>query len=314
MFWSVEDYPRDLLELEARFSTEAACREYLARLRWPDGFRCPHCDGGKAWPIRALLECAACGLQTSVTAGTIFQDTRTPLPVWFRAMWWVTTQKNGASALGLQRVLGLKSYETAWTWLHKLRRAMVRPGRDLLTGRIEVDEGYVGGPEEGLRGRLNLEKTLVVVAAQEDGQGLGRIRMRQIPDASAESLIPFVQDSIASGSVVHTDGWLGYSPLTSNGYQHQVTYLKGNKKAASELLPRVHLVISHLSLQPATLKEPRQALLSTCPAGCGHRSRVPGPDSSPRCWVTAKPQPTYSAYLSQADTYHDLYFVSKSPP
>ncbi len=242
----MEDYPRDLLELEARFSTEAACREYLARLRWPDGFRCPHCDGGKAWPIRALLECAACGLQTSVTAGTIFQDTRTPLPVWFRAMWWVTTQKNGASALGLQRVLGLKSYETAWTWLHKLRRAMVRPGRDLLTGRIEVDEGYVGGPEEGLRGRLNLEKTLVVVAAQEDGQGLGRIRMRQIPDASAESLIPFVQDSIASGSVVHTDGWLGYSPLTSNGYQHQVTYLKGNKKAASELLPRVHLVISHL--------------------------------------------------------------------
>ena len=193
-----------------------------------------------------LLECAACGVQTSVTAGTIFQDTRTPLPVWFRAMWWVTTQKNGASALGLQRVLGLKSYETAWTWLHKLRRAMVRPGRDLLTGRIEVDEGYVGGPEEGLPGRLNLEKTLVVVAAQEDGKGIGRIRMRQIPDASSESLIPFVQDSVAPGSVVHTDGWLGYSPLSSNGYCHEVTYLKRNRKAASELLPRVHLVISHL--------------------------------------------------------------------
>ena len=247
MFWSVEDYPRDLLELEARFSTEAACREYLARLRWPEGFRCPCCGGGKSWPVRGvLLECAACGVQTSVTAGTIFQDTRTPLPVWFRAMWWVTTQKNGASALGLQRVLGLKSYETAWTWLHKLRRAMVRPGRDLLTGRIEVDEGYVGGPEEGLPGRLNLEKTLVVVAAQEDGKGIGRIRMRQIPDASSESLIPFVQDSVALGSVVHTDGWLGYSPLSSNGYCHEATYLKGNRKAASELLPRVHLVISHL--------------------------------------------------------------------
>jgi len=247
VFWSVEDYPRDLLELEARFSTEAACREYLARLRWPEGFRCPHCGGAKGWPVRGvLLECAACGVQTSVTAGTIFQDTRTPLPVWFRAMWWVTTQKNGASALGLQRVLGLKSYETAWTWLHKLRRAMVRPGRDLLTGRIEVDEGYVGGPEEGLPGRLNLEKTLVVVAAQEDGKGIGRIRMRQIPDASSESLIPFVQDSVAPGSVVHTDGWLGYSPLSSNGYCHEVTYLKGNRKAASELLPRVHLVISHL--------------------------------------------------------------------
>ncbi len=158
-----------------------------------------------------LLECAACGVQTSVTSGTIFQDTRfqdtrTPLPVWFRAMWWVTTQKNGASALGLQRVLGLKSYETAWTWLHKLRRAMVRPGRDLLTGRIEVDEGYVGGPEEGRAGRLNLEKTLVVVAAQEDGKGIGRIRMRQIPDASSESLIPFVQDSVVPGSI-QMGGW-----------------------------------------------------------------------------------------------------------
>ena len=247
MFCPVEDYPRDLLELEARFSTEAACREYLGRLRWPDGFRCPHCGGGKAWPVRgALLECAVCGVQTSVTAGTIFQDTRTPLSVWFRAMWWVTTQKNGASALGLQRVLGLKSYETAWTWLHKLRRAMVRPGRDLLTGRIEVDEGYVGGPEEGLSGRLNLEKTLVVVAVQEDGQGIGRIRMRRVADASAESLIPFVQGFVAPGSVVHTDGWLGYLPLKGNGYRHEVTYLKGKKKTASELLPRVHLVISHL--------------------------------------------------------------------
>jgi hypothetical protein len=115
-------------------------------------------------------------------------------------MWWVTTQKNGASALGLQRVLGLKSYETAWTWLHKLRRAMVRPGRDLLAGRVEVDECYVGGLEEGLPGRLNIEKALVVVAAQEDGLGIGRIRMRQIVDASAQSLVPFVQDSVEPGA------------------------------------------------------------------------------------------------------------------
>lgn len=219
----------------------------MAQLRWPGGFCCPHCGGGKAWPVRDVLwECSACGTQTSVTAGTIFQDTRTPLPVWFRAMWWVTTQKNGASALGLQRVLGLRSYETAWTWLHKLRRAMIRPGRELLDGRVEVDEGYIGGSEEGLPGRLNLEKALVVVAAQEDGKGIGRIRMRQIPDASAESLVPFVRDSVVPGSIVHTDGWLGYSPLESNGFQHEITYLKGNKKTASELLPRVHLVISHL--------------------------------------------------------------------
>jgi ISXO2 transposase-like protein len=148
-------------------------------------------------------------------------------------MWWVTAQKNGASALGLQRVLGLQRYETAWTMLHKLCRAMVRPGRDLLTGRVEVDECYVGGLEEGLPGRLNLGKALVVVAAQEDGPGIGRIRMRQIWNASAESLMPFVQDSVAPGSVVHTDGWLGYLPLESKGYEHEVTFLKGGKEEDS---------------------------------------------------------------------------------
>lgn len=243
----VEEYPRNVTELEVNFGTEEACRAYLARLRWPDGFRCPRCGNGRSWPVRGvLLECAGCGCQTSVTAGTIFQDTRTPLTVWFRAMWWVTTQKNGASALGLQRVLGLKSYETAWAWLHKLRRAMVRPGRDRLTGRVEVDECYVGGPEEGLPGRLNLEKTLVVVAAQEDGPGIGRIRMRQIFDASAESLVPFVQDSVEAGSIIHTDGWLGYLPLEKKGYEHEVTFLRGKKKTASQLLPRVHRVIALL--------------------------------------------------------------------
>lgn len=156
-------------------------------------------------------------------------------------------QKNGASALGLQRILGLKRYETAWTMLHRLRRAMVRPGRDLLTGRVEVDECYIGGPEEDLPGRLNLDKTLVIAAVQEDGKGIGRIRMRQIPDASAASLIPFIEeDSVAAGSLVHTDGWQGYSPLKGKSFQHQITYLKGKPETASELLPRVHLVISLL--------------------------------------------------------------------
>jgi len=243
----VEEYPRNLTELEANFGTEEACRAYLVRLRWPGGFRCLRCGGDRSWPVReVLLECAGCGFQTSVTAGTIFQDTRTPLPVWFRAMWWVTTQKNGSSALGLQRVLGLKKYKTAWTMLHKLRRAMVRPGRELLTGRIEMDESYVGGEEEGLPGRLNLKKALIVVAAQEDGPGIGRIRMRQIIDASAESLIPFVRASVEPGSVVHTDGWAGYLPLEGNGYQHEVTILKRKRKTPSELLPRVHRVISLL--------------------------------------------------------------------
>ena len=155
-------------------------------------------------------------------------------------------QEEWCQCIGLQRVLGLKSYETAWTWLHKLRRAMVRPGRDLLTGKVEVDEAYVGGEEEGLPGRLNLKKALIVVAAETDGPRIGRIRMRQVIDASAESLVPFVEDSVARGSIIHTDGWPGYSPLTSEGYDHEVTVLRRKKKSPSELLPRVHLVVSLL--------------------------------------------------------------------
>ena len=243
----MEDFPRDLLEFEARFSTEAACREYLFQLRWPDGFCCPRCGGQKSWPISGvLLQCSGCSYQSSVTAGTIFQDTRKPLTLWFRAAWWVTSQKNGASAMGLQRVLGLRSYKTAWTWLHKFRRAMVRPDRDRLTGRVEVDETYLGGLEEGVRGRQTERKALIIVAAQEDGPGIGRIRMRRIVDASAESLVPFIQDSVEAGSVIHTDGWLGYEPVGGKGYDHEVTVLKGNKKTPSELMPRVHRVISLL--------------------------------------------------------------------
>jgi len=243
----MEDYPRDLTEFEARFANEAACRDYLFRLRWPDGFRCPRCGGSRAWPLRSvLLECAACRYQTSVTAGTIFQDTRKPLTLWFRAMWWVTSQKNGASALGMQRVLGLGSYKTAWTWLHKLRRAMVRPGRDRLSGTIEVDETYIGGPEAGARGRQTETKALVVIAAEEDGAGIGRIRMRRIADASAESLLLFVEEAVEPGSTVHTDGWLGYDPVESRGYAHRVTFLRGKKKSPSELMPRVHRVASLL--------------------------------------------------------------------
>ena len=148
-----------------------------------------------------------------LTAGTIFQDTPQPLTLWFRAMGWVTSQKNGASALGLQRILGLGSYKTAWSWLHKLRRAMVRPGRDRLSGRVEVDETYLGGTEKGTSGRKMEKKALIVVAAQEDGHRIGRIRMKRVPDASADSLLPFVEASVKPGSVVHTDGWESYRGL-----------------------------------------------------------------------------------------------------
>lgn len=240
----MEDYPRTVNELETRFGTEEACREYLAGLRWPEGFRCPRCEATKGWPVRKLIECRACGRQTSVTAGTIFQDTRKPLVEWFRMMWWVTNQKNGASALGLQRALGLGSYKTAWTWLHKLRRAMVRPGRDRLHGVVEVDETFIGGLEEGVRGRQTEDKVLVVIAAEEDGAGIGRIRMRTVVDASAESLMAFVREGVEPGTLLHTDGWVGYASAETQGYPHRVTVLSGRKESASKLMPRVHRVAS----------------------------------------------------------------------
>jgi transposase-like protein/ribosomal protein L37AE/L43A len=243
----MEDYPKTLMEFEKRFTTEESCRDYIFQLRWPDGFRCPRCRHEKAWPIgTTLFQCAKCNYKTSVIAGTIFQDTHKPLTTWFRAIWWVTSQKTGTSALGLQGVLGLSNYRFAWTWLHKLRRAMVRPRRDRLSGKIEVDESYVGGFETGVRGRKTKKKTLIVVAAQEEGKGIGRIRMKRIPDASSQSLHPFIEESIEPGSVIHTDGWEGYSGLETKGYIHEITTLRNQKESASILLPRVHRVVSLL--------------------------------------------------------------------
>jgi transposase-like protein len=244
----IEDYPKTLLQLEQRFATDEQCCDYLTALRWPDGFVCPNCGGRKAWPAgRGRLICAACRHQATVTAGTIFQDRRLPLRLWCRAIWQVTSQKNGASALGLQRVLGLGSYQTAWTVLHKLRRAMVRPGRDKLSGRVEVDETLVGGETPGRKGRGVPSQALVVIAAQEAGAGIGRIRLARIPEASADHLHRFIQGAIVQGSCVHTDGWKPYQGLEPLGFQHEVSKLKGQKKdAATELLPRVHLVASLL--------------------------------------------------------------------
>jgi transposase-like protein len=182
-----------------------------------------------------------------VTAGTIFQDSHLPLRLWCRAIWHVTSQKNGASALGLQRVLGLGSYQTAWTLLHKLRRAMVRPGRDKLSGRVEVDETHVGGITLGQSGRGSDSKTLVIIAVEEFGPNIGRIRLARIPDGSSSHLHGFVQGAIAAGSSVHTDGWKPYQGLDQLGYLHEASKLQGQgKNAATELLPRVHRVASLL--------------------------------------------------------------------
>jgi len=243
----MEDYPVNLMEFDLRFHSEQACREYLAQVRWPEGFRCPHCNHHQAWTTaRNLYHCAHCRHDTSLTAGTIFQDTRKPLMMWFRAMWFVTSQKNGASAMGLKEALGLGSYQTAWTWLHKLRRAMIRPGRDRLRGHVELDESYFGGPEEGLRGRKIENKSLVLIAVEREGRRWARTRMRVIDDFCAETILAFARDSIEPGSTIRTDGLKSYLTLAENGYVHDRVIQRTSKETASELLPGVHRVASLL--------------------------------------------------------------------
>lgn len=243
------DYPRTLAEFDRFFADDASCREYLRRMRWRNGFVCPRCRStAGAWITgRGYLHCRACQAETSMTAGTIFQDTRSPLRTWFLAMWLVTSQKFGTSALGIQRILGHGSYQTAWTWLHKLRRAMVRPGRDALRGIVEVDETYVGGDEEGVSGRETYKKSIVVIAVEMlEPKGFGRVRMRRVPDCSTESLVGFIRDVVAPGARIHTDGWPAYGGLVKAGYEHKVTVLSSSNDPAHVLMPGVHRVASLL--------------------------------------------------------------------
>jgi len=211
----MKEYPMTFEEFTMKFATEEQCRDYLYQLRGLEGFVCPKCkQTTKAWAVGdTLYTCANCRHQTSVIAGTIFQDTRKPLKVWFTAIWWVTTQKNCASTMGLQRVLGLKSYTTAWTWLQKIRTAMVSPNRTKLSGVVEVDEIYIGGEETGgKRGRGSENKGLVVLGVEilEGNNQLGRVLMKVVPDASKESLQGFIKESVEPGSTVIADGWSSY--------------------------------------------------------------------------------------------------------
>ena len=243
--WS--DFPKTVLDFEDRFSSEESCHAYLVRQRWPDGFRCPACGHDKAWELsrRRLMECHACHRQVSVTAGTIFHRSRKPLRLWFKAMLLMTSQRPGISALWLMRQLGLPSYQTAWTWLHKLRRAMVRPGREALSGKVEVDEGYLGGEETGVQGRQTKNKAVVAVAVEVKGKAAGRLRMERVEDASAGSLSGFVGENVTPGSTVRTDGWSGYVGLREEGYRHRPRII-GDPKRASRLFPHVHRALSLL--------------------------------------------------------------------
>jgi transposase-like protein len=241
----MEYYPKTMFEFEQQFGSEEACQEYLYQLRWPDGFICPHCSHRKAWKTkRGQLMCSSCQFTVYLTAGTIFQDTRIPLRVWFHAMWQVVSQKSGMSAKGLQRVLGLSRYETTWIMLHKLRTAMIRPDRDRLNGPVQVDETYIGGPRPGKRGRGAAGKTLVLVAVEDKDGRSGRIRLHKVKDASGAILIPAIKESVQPKSKVCTDGWEGYSQLATSGYMHKI--IRKNAAVGDNLLPLVNQVVSLL--------------------------------------------------------------------
>ena len=242
-----DDLPEDMPSFLAQFGTDEQCREYLFKARWPGGFRCAVCGHGDAYALKTKIvyECVACRKQHSLLAGTIFEQTKTGLAKWFLAIYLVTSSKGGIAATELQRQLGFGSYGTAWTWLHKLRKAMVRPDREPLAGRVEADETYVGGPRPGKRGRGAAGKTLVagaVEAGQAGGRRLGRLRLAVVPDASAASLEGFLGAAVATPAAVATDGWAGYAGLAAEGYAHEPIDPGASGGDAALRLPGIHLV------------------------------------------------------------------------
>ena len=242
-----QDFPRNYAELRAWFPDDDACLDYLEYLRWPDGFACPRCKTARSWRMAdGRFWCEGCRRRVSTTAGTIFHRTRTPLTVWFAVAWNMTCAKNGVSALTLHRLLGFGSYQTAWTMQPLFRTALVRPGRDRLTGVVEVDETFFGGVNKpGKRGRGAGGKVLVVVAVEQlEPMGFGRCRLRAIPDAGAATLGQFLRDCVEPGSVVITDGLASYWGATGDDYDHQPIFVAGSGATASSLLPGVHRVAS----------------------------------------------------------------------
>lgn len=240
-----QDYPRNYREFVAMYPNDETCARYLEKLRWPGGFVCPICrEPSDPWrQTRNRLVCPNCRNQTSVTAGTILDKTRTPLTTWFDAAWHLTTAKNGMSAKTLERTLGT-SYQVAWTMLHRYRVAMVRTERRKLSGIVEVDETMIGGVrKDGKRGR-GTEKSIVVIGVEiKEPKGFGRIRMRHVADASGDSLLPFVFDTISPDNTeVQTDGWKGYNGLSNHGYSHTRTILSASDDPAHESMPGVHHV------------------------------------------------------------------------
>lgn len=242
------DFPRSLPEFQRRFADEPACVEYLAAARWPEGFECPACGGAKAWRLSTKpfnWECAGCGKQTSVTAGTVMHGSKLELTVWFWAAYLMATHSNGISAVQLQ--LGLGSYKTAWLLCAKLRRAMVDPDRNPLAGLVEVDETTIPfrtkqDPVAGGGGRSQAGKMPVIAAVEIVGDGPGRVRLAPIADYSAESIRGFAATNVAAGAKLKTDGWAGYPGTPEVDHDPHVV----GTMAAHLVLPWTHRVFANL--------------------------------------------------------------------
>ncbi len=240
------DYPRSYAELRTWFPDDDACQNYLDWLRWPGGFACPRCGSQGGSRVKdGRYWCEPCRRRVSVISGTVFHGTRTPLTVWFAVAWYMTSSKNGIAALTLHRLLGFGSYQTVWAMLHRLRAAMVRPGRDRLAGVVEVDETFFGGVRSGKRGRGAAGKVLVAVAVElHEPKGFGRCRLRVIPNAKAVSLGPFLRDCIEPDSTLVTDGLESYPPAVGSDYVHRPVNVARSGAQANALLPGVHRIAS----------------------------------------------------------------------
>jgi transposase-like protein len=240
------EYPKNQMEFDNTFANEEDCVKYLIEVKWPLGYKCSKCSHNEYWALsRKRLKCKNCMAITTITSHTFFDQSNKPLTMWFRAIWWMIAQKNGVSASGLQAILGIGSYKTAWIWLHKLRMLMVFPNRDKLSGKVEIDETFVGGVAEGKRGRGAENKSLVMIAVEVLPKGTGRVRLELIPSAEGKHLLKFISENVEKGTSVITDGWTGYAQLGENGYEHikqkQVIALNNE-----EMLPNVHSIAALL--------------------------------------------------------------------
>lgn len=243
------DHPVTLVGFMEMYPTQDACRQVLFEQRWREGFRCPRCAHAVAWYLRGrgLYECAGCGYQASVTAGTLFHKTRIDLRKWLLAIWLLASMKKPPSAAELARQLGVTG-KTAWLLRRKITHAMRRGEHELLLrGVVELDESLIGGrePGSGQRGRTSQRKTLVAVSAERTPQGgLGRAHLRVIENAAAKTLTNAAGATIQPGSTVKTDGWRAYRALQAAGYVHE-PHVQATPQAASELLPWAHIAISN---------------------------------------------------------------------